>query len=166
MAVISFDLDGVLADTKRAVKEAYRVAGVIMPEAAWGKPIEDWLGPETLDDGSSLHLVHEAKQLHYPSMLRRYATPLAGTDVVKLLQAQGHKIIITTHASHTSAMDVLTWLQLDVPLFSTTHKARTLQHNLPACHVDDFWFEDCPVPFVHYIDDVNDLYDRVKEAIV
>jgi hypothetical protein len=63
----AFDLDGTLIDTKEAVVQAYRIAGVEMPEDAWGKPWHEWLKDET---------IHHKKNEVYPDMLKQFASVL------------------------------------------------------------------------------------------
>jgi len=65
--VIVYDLDGTLIDTHEAVRQAYLVAGVEMPDDAWGKTWQEWL-PDFQK--------HNLKNLAYPEMLRKYAKPL------------------------------------------------------------------------------------------
>lgn len=39
----AYDLDGVLADTKRAIEVSYNQAGIFPPADFWGKPWKEWL---------------------------------------------------------------------------------------------------------------------------
>lgn len=64
-----FDLDGTLIDTKRAVQEAYRAAGVEMPESAWGLSAKEWLDDQTGE-------IHKRKNQFYPGMLAQFAKPM------------------------------------------------------------------------------------------
>jgi phosphoglycolate phosphatase-like HAD superfamily hydrolase len=62
-----FDLDGTLVNSRAAVTEAYRRAGVVMPEDAWGKPWQEWLvDPVTR---ALRHDVHNEKNRIYLSVL-------------------------------------------------------------------------------------------------
>lgn len=61
-----FDLDGTLVDTRPLVVEAYRRAGVIMPDDAWGKTAEEWLPQCTRFNWRH---VHDRKQQFYAELL-------------------------------------------------------------------------------------------------
>lgn len=97
-----FDLDGVLVDTRDAVRMAYREAGVTMPDDAWGKPWREWL-----DDPQ----VHANKNRHYADMLRQHATALPLLDY-----AEEHRIPIITGASReaTRAINIVYGVHLNV----------------------------------------------------
>lgn len=70
-----FDMDGTLVDTLRATREAYRKAGLKMPEGAWGKTWNEWC-PED---------VHLEKQRIYPNMLREFGRVLPAAELFKLV---------------------------------------------------------------------------------
>jgi len=61
---IVFDLDGTLVHTREAVRHAYRLAGVEMPEDAHGKPFHEWC-----DD----NVIHQRKHIYYPAMVKCHA---------------------------------------------------------------------------------------------
>lgn len=50
-----FDMDGTLVDTRVAIKEAYRLAGINMPDDAFGRPWRKWCPVA----------VHQNKNVHY-----------------------------------------------------------------------------------------------------
>jgi FMN phosphatase YigB (HAD superfamily) len=83
-----FDLDGCLVNTRAAVKEAYRCAGVEMPEDAWGKPVGSWCTPEQ----------HVLKNQYYGDCLARLASP--GPAFMLWKSLTGFPRIILTGASH------------------------------------------------------------------
>lgn len=92
-----FDLDGVLIDTKLAVKEAYKRVGVNMPEDAWGKPYEEWCS----------HEEHELKKEVYPQFVDFLATELPMLGVAKDLDLLPNcNVMILTGAS-ASAVELL-----------------------------------------------------------
>ena len=82
-----FDLDGTLFDTKQAVFEAYKAAGVIMPDDAWGKPWHQWLDDET---------IRQKKQKIYPEYVEKHAKALPLWDMFREMQdAKMNPIILT-----------------------------------------------------------------------
>lgn len=158
MSLVTFDMDGVLADTRKAVAMAYLEAGVEFPASAWGKPYSGWLSVE------DAHTVHRIKQAAYPKMLNLYASPLPGTQVLRQLQVRGHSVHVVTNASERSARDVLGWLGLeDVQFTSTPNKRSVLIGLRPVCHIDDFPVDGCPVPFVQFF--ANMTAKELMEAV-
>lgn len=92
-----FDLDGTLIDNEVAVREAYRMAGVAMPDDAWGKPVGGWCTPEQ----------HAIKQEVYKACLNLYGRD--GLGLFYWTTAFAHKTILTG-ASRRSAHDALEFL--------------------------------------------------------
>lgn len=162
---VAFDLDGVLIDSRAAVKAAYLSAGVEQPDDAWGKPAESWL-PDLTDEPGA---VHEAKQRAYPRALVNHARPLAGTEVARRLLKDRVKVTVVTHASWRSATAALAFLKLDVPLYSVVGlKGPTLWRLGPSCYVDDIVPLDT-VPYdiavIPFIDDVDKLELLVRSHL-
>lgn len=96
-----FDLDGTLLDNRRAVREAYREAGVIMPDDAWGRPWQEWLDSEAL---------HKAKNLAYPVMLGIHGRPLPPLRDLERALAMGDAVEILTSASEDATQHALAFL--------------------------------------------------------
>jgi phosphoglycolate phosphatase-like HAD superfamily hydrolase len=114
MSCWGFDIDGVLADTREAVVESYRLAGVEQPADAWGISWKLWL-PELVGDRAAE--VHVAKQYEYARLLERGAVQrLPGADMAEALLAYGHLVFFVTAASEQSAHAVLRALTLPVTL--------------------------------------------------
>lgn len=78
-----FDLDGVVIDSRCAVEEAYKMAGVTMPDGVWGKPWTEWCDEE----------VHNRKNSAYPAALEKYGRPGPLFWVVEKLA--GNAMILT-----------------------------------------------------------------------
>lgn len=95
----AYDLDGTLADTRRAVVEAYRAVGVEPPENFFGKPWREWLTDSAL---------HDRKNAIYPQYVRKYVRP---THLVDTFKATGGLII--TGASNEAARIVLDSIGLE-----------------------------------------------------
>jgi hypothetical protein len=92
-----FDLDGTLIDNELAVRNAYKMAGVTMPDDAWGNPIGDWCTPEQ----------YKVKQEVYRSCLKLYAKD--GLGLFYWTTSFAYKTILTG-ASRRSAFDALYFL--------------------------------------------------------
>ena len=132
-----FDLDGTLIDTREAVRQAYRAAGLEeFPDDAWGKPAREWLRDEA---------VHTRKNALYPEMLRRYARklPLLG------LCLNIHAPVITgaspMAASHVS--DFINDPRLAIMLWGASlgDKADWLrQYDLRRADQQNFYVDDNP----------------------
>lgn len=106
------DVDGVLADTRAAVRKAYARAGVEQPEEAWGISWKIWL-PALVGDRAAE--VHVEKQHHYAALLAGGAADrLPGADMAKALADAGHSVHFVTAASEVSASAVLRTLGLAV----------------------------------------------------
>jgi hypothetical protein len=112
---IIFDLDGVVVDSREAVEMAYRSAGTVMPEDAWGKPWSEWL------TGADATQIHANKCRVYPQMLRDYALALP-----LMFYAQEHRIPIITGASREAArsVNVTFGVQLNVIEWSCTREKK------------------------------------------
>lgn len=107
----AFDVDGVLADTRNAVRLAYRAAGVEQPEEAWGISWKIWLPALVGDRAEEVHLL---KQENYEVLIEDGAVdPLPGAAMAKALTEAGHHVHFVTSASQRSAQAVLASLGLD-----------------------------------------------------
>lgn len=100
-----FDLDGTIVDTHRAVKMAYRKAGIVMPDDAWGKTWREWSCPED---------VHAEKARIYPNFVREYGRILPAAE---LLRITGGRVL--TGASLAAVRAVQDILDLDFPIIAT-----------------------------------------------
>lgn len=101
--MVVFDVDGVLVDSRQAVYESYREAGIEMPDDAWGKPWYQWL-PHVTKNPSG---IHELKNAAY---LRRIANLplLSGADVAqRLVKDKSCKVAFVTGASRSATEGIL-----------------------------------------------------------
>ena len=94
-------MDGVIVDTKTAVKEAYRQAGVEMPDDCWGKPYHEWCSEE----------VHELKKQYYPECLQKYGEKLPIADL-----ARSENSWLLTSASKEAIEAVFDLLGFRIPI--------------------------------------------------
>lgn len=107
----TFDVDGVLADTRNAVRLAYHCAGVEQPDEAWGISWKLWL-PSLVGDRAEE--VHRLKQMYYESLIDDGAVdPLPGAAMAQALVNAGHFVHFITAASPRSAHAILDSLGLD-----------------------------------------------------
>jgi phosphoglycolate phosphatase-like HAD superfamily hydrolase len=93
-----YDLDGTLIDSKRAVVEAYKAAGINPPDDFWGKPFSAWC---------DANVAHERKNDLYPEMLKKYGKRLPTADL--MAETGGH---ILTGASYDATLYALGFLGL------------------------------------------------------
>lgn len=70
-----FDMDGTIVDSYAAVREAYKRAGLVLPDDAWGKPAHEW--------GCTSH-VHKMKSSLYPMILLRLGRRLHAADLLHM----------------------------------------------------------------------------------
>lgn len=165
--LVTFDLDGVLIDSREANIAAYAVAGVRMPEWAWGRPARYWL-PGIV--GHGWERVHVEKQRHYPACLRLYGRTLIGAVVARRLAQNGVRTLVVTNASFAglkAAFDALgdrTWHDFSGGICGD--KIGTLETIRPRCHVDDQTIPVNGVPIVPFQnDDLVKLYDAVRRYL-
>lgn len=82
---VVFDVDGVIVDSHAAVRAAYKLVGVEMPDDAWGKPWHVWL-PQLVGSTFEAEDLHGKKNYVYTAMLRDgQVRPLAGASVAHRL---------------------------------------------------------------------------------
>lgn len=141
---VVFDIDGVLMDTKQAVFEAYKRAGVLMPPEAWGKPWNEWL-PRRVNPFRAEE-IHKAKNDIYPTLLSEYSKPLSGSVLAREYIDQNVEVKFITGSSLVAAEVVLKTLDLPIDRLvgyqlSTEQKARELRllqdENSETVAIDD-----------------------------
>lgn len=112
----AFDIDGCLADTREAVALSYKMAGVELPEEAWGISWKIWL-PAIV--GKNAPSVHFEKQKHYELLLESGAAdPLPGAHLAQALLTASRPVYFVTAASERSARSVLRSVGLDASLLA------------------------------------------------
>lgn len=140
-SVWAFDIDGVIADTRDAVKESYRIAGVTQPDDVWGISWKLWL-PALTDEPEA---VHTLKQEYYEKILASGGVKrLPGADIAQALKAAGHTVAFVTSASQRSARGALSAMGLPTASLmgwelSYVDRVRTLQF-LSAVNKDAVYF--------------------------
>ena len=95
--LVAFDLDGTLVDSREAVELAYRIAGVTMPDGAWGKPWQEWL-----DDPD----VHCRKTIIYINLIQLGKVNV-NAEVKKWITRSNIHPVVLTGASETAAVMLL-----------------------------------------------------------
>lgn len=96
--MIVFDVDGVIADSRRLVRECYDDAGVDMPDDAWGRPWHEWLDDEH---------VHARKNQLYIEAVKAGRLPiLDGAEVVRHFLAQEARVGFATGSSYLAFVAV------------------------------------------------------------
>lgn len=124
-----FDLDGTLLDTRQAVKEAYRAAGVEMPDECWGLPWREWL---TMPNAAE---IHKRKNVYYYKTVSIYAKRMPLFSIA----LQGQYPVITG-ASWVAVEHVLLMFgKLNVCLREADFDAKIqwLDERKPGTYVDD-----------------------------
>ena len=154
--MIVFDLDGVLADTRAIVREAYQRAGVHMPDWAWGQPWEMWLQNP---------FVHARKQELYHGMIRaRLVKPLSGLDLLLWARETWPVGILTSSSEESAKMLVHSFGLAEDTLLgagcSADEKREQLQLAQAKVYVDDI-ATNAPITdricgFVHYVPGTED----------
>jgi phosphoserine phosphatase len=140
--VFVFDIDGTLADTRPLVKEAYRLAGVEMPDHVWGQPWHAWLYNRTESRAHAVS-VHTRKTEAYLKLLAtRPPRKLPAVAVAQRLIADGHHVQFITGASSKAARAVLDQCQLSTVRLigygcTATEKIDVLRHYGSGLYVDD-----------------------------
>lgn len=99
-----FDLDGVLVDSREAVRRAYRKVGIEMPLGAWGKPWQEWLPQACGGDPHLAKRVHDMKTLEYATNGVYDVRPLPPLDLMHRLDVDGiARVGVITGASRDAA---------------------------------------------------------------
>ena len=123
---VIYDLDDTLFYTKDAVIESYRRAGVLMPEAMFGRPWQEWL-PTVLDDSlQSAAIVHARKNRIYLDMIDN--NEIAVTPAHTLFRNSANTVVITGASREPAA--ALLGANLDYRLALTQASWRDKAHYL------------------------------------
>lgn len=169
-----FDIDGVLIDSKKLVRRAYELAGVSMPDHAWGLPWQDWL-PELVakDD---IRRVRVLKQQMYLKLLRSHVPRLPAADVASALEMENHAVKYVTGASADIAPYVLGALHLSPSSLAASESDLAAKTGAARYMMRRGWrvvyVDDDPnvrvltvVPWVHYQgQDTETLRKEMEEA--
>lgn len=151
------DIDGVVANTKPLVVEAYRRAGVEMGEENWGKPVHEWLKQPNYRE------IHQRKNREYMTLLREGELEiLPAAEQLRDIRESGVHVGFATSASKFAAQQVLlaagllrTNMTLGVSM-TTKSKADMLQLMIHGgyhtTYIDDM------------VDKLNDIRSRVAWA--
>ena len=103
--MIFFDMDGVLFDTKSAVKAAYSAVGLNADEAQ-GRTWREWLVPKYGQHVA--RQLHEAKNMHYLKMIERDLVPIfPNLNTLRAELDLGHVTGIVTSASEEATRALL-----------------------------------------------------------
>lgn len=137
-----FDMDGTLVDSMKAVKEAYKLAGVKWVPEYWGKTAEEWGCPPE---------VHEDKKRLYPTCLRRLGRRLQAADLLEVVDG-----VVLTGASEEAAHAVMEMLGTQFPLLGAGASLPVKLRILKDIAKDERLF---------YVDDDRDFGLRVLEEV-
>lgn len=125
---VSFDVDGVLVDTRGLVRRAYEEAGVVLGDdefdRVWGLPWHLWL-PDRFGGSVPLATVaHRAKNRAYARILETSVLPtLPPLDVIRELLSHTASVRLLTGMSRAAADVVLAQLRLPTTLLAMTGAA-------------------------------------------
>lgn len=145
---MAFDLDGTLLDNERALREAYRAAGV-HDYAPDGLPVGTRCTPEQ----------HSLKQALYPQMLRDYARPGPALPLWDALRsASGVQAAVLTGASERSARDALAYLGENPAGVLLYHGAT----HVDKAHILQLWQASNPHGRAIYVDACSTTAERVS----
>lgn len=98
----AYDLDGTLVDSREAVVQAYRRAGLEPPPDFWGRTAKEWNCPAE---------VHRRKNALYPDTLARFGRRLPLADLYDLTGG-----VVLTGASYEAALAAMWFLGMTVRL--------------------------------------------------
>jgi hypothetical protein len=142
-------LDGVLIDSRRAVKAAYYAAGIEVPPESWGKPWREWLIDACEGDEAEARRVHDLKNEHYPVAILREARRLPCAALAESLYEVELPVYVITGASRDAAMSCMMFLGLDLQLLhqyecTQRDKERVLGRIAEAFHPVGVYYDDHP----------------------
>jgi phosphoglycolate phosphatase-like HAD superfamily hydrolase len=158
---VIFDIDGVLVDSRAAVRAAYASAGIDMPEDAWDKPWQDWL-TKMVGSYDRAVMIHSAKNNSYLTHLSARVTPLFPSVVAHELIENGHRVCIATGASKVACDAVLEQLGLrqSVRVLGTCLKLGQKKSNVRAASRDTLKKRG---EFTIYVDDNAEIVSDIKK---
>ena len=107
-----FDMDGTIVDSQKAVRIAYKKAGLVVPEDAWGKTAREWDCPPD---------IHEMKCRLYPAVLLSTGRRMHAADFLETVHGS-----VITGAGLPAVEAVRKFLRHDFPLVghSCTHEMK------------------------------------------
>lgn len=130
--ILAFDLDGTLADTRRAVEQAYVLAGVCPPEDWWGRPWREWLRDE---------VAHARKNVIYQEIAPQLIT---ATKLADLCRTNQRKSVVLTGASRPAAEIVLATLAISPVELVCEMSSRDKVERLKRYVVAGTYYDDDP----------------------
>lgn len=137
-----FDMDGTIVDSRRAVRDAYKRAGMELPDDAWGKTAKEWGCPPD---------VHKMKTSLYPTLLLRLGRRLHSADLLETVHGE-----VLTGASMESVAAVRKFLKHDFPLAGVSCSAKMKIDILKSCASSGV---------VIYVDDDYDFGRRAMKSV-
>jgi len=161
-------MDGVLMDTRRAVEEAYRAAGVPIPEGMYGIPYREWM-PAIVGSVEESDRIVETKNLLLPEMLDRYGSVLPPTRVARELLDSGAVAVVLTAASPAATHIVLERTGLEeIPVVlrcTPQRKLEMVRWWSVSSYIDDLDHlkedvESMGVKFIHYVGQTEEVLWR------
>jgi hypothetical protein len=139
---LACDIDGVIADTRPLVLQAYEEVGIDPARVQWGKPWHEWL-EDVVGDFSRAMDVHQRKNDAYDRLVEEGGlVELSATSALHTLHGE-YDIRFLTGASPHAARAVLKAMGFHAPLFlgtgcTTALKAETLMRYAPyGAYLDD-----------------------------
>lgn len=143
-----FDLDGVLVDTRDAVCQAYKQAGVDMPDDAWGKPWTDW-GPDYCKQNDlDPDIVHRLKNHWYSREAQNLVRGLPPLWVAHELYEDDRDVRILTAASYV-AYRATCHLTQPIPLLGSICPDRAKFEILKTLNATGVYVDDRPIDVPH-----------------
>lgn len=138
---VVFDVDGTLVDTHDHVVEAYRRAGVDMPEDAWHRTWEAWL-PALV--GGEAKMIHARKNREYRYLLdEKPLRILPAGEIIKSGALHGKSIYAMSSGSEQAIRAALLNADIHVPLLGTALDA-----------AEKNWMMGCIAQCGVYVDDI------------
>lgn len=171
MRLVSFDLDGTLVNTRSLNREAYRRAGVEIPDEAWGLSWREWLPDVIGGDLSDAVAVHQCKQDYYLELIDAVPADDVALPPARLaleIQRTGQDDVVMlclTAASLLAARALLNRLRLFVPVIANLRYDQ--RRDLLVNHVVNFETANGVGgrPVV-YVDDSQETVRRLRDEVV